>query len=173
MATLEPNPRFRVLTAELLASLATDEIDEAMVHHVALKVGRHRGREAEIVRALPRGVQAIYTTWLVDAEVNNGGFNQFFYNPSGQFAGDALVGYELLGAEEYASVMRVAIAMREIERERMAPFYDANTLEAFSKSYEHTELHEVDQRYYALGDRIYDIWAATVRDRPELFIASG
>ena len=163
-----PDERFRVLTPELLSSLATDEIGEAIVHHVALRIGRDLARAVEIVRGLPAGVQAIYSTWLVDAEVNNGGFNQYFWNPSGELAGDALVGYELLGAEEYAVVMRAALAVREIERERMAKFHEAGTMEAFSESYRHTELEEVDQRYYALGDRIYDIWARVARDRPEL-----
>lgn len=168
MSAPRPDERFRVLTAELLHSLATDEIGHAVVHHVAHRIGEDVSRRAEIVRRLPAGVQAIYATWLVDAEVNNGGFNQFFYNPSGELAGDALVGYELLGAEDYAAVMRAAIATRESERERMARFYDADTLEAFSESYRHTELNEVDQRYYALGDRIYDIWASFARERPRL-----
>ena len=170
MKDLRPDPRFRVLTRELLASLATDEIGEAIVHHVAHHVGSAMDRKAQIVRALPAGVQAVYATWLVDAEVCNGGFNQYFYNPSGELAGDALVGYELLGAEDYAAVMRAAIATRETERERMARFYDAGTLEAFSESYSHTELNEIDQRYYSLGDRIYDIWASAVRERPGLFL---
>ena len=165
-----PDPRFRVLTPELLEALATDEIGDAIVHHVAIHMGRNPARAPETLRAMPAGVQAIYTTWLVDAEVNNGGFNQFFFNPSGQYAGDALVGYELLGAEDYAAVMRAAIAIREIERERMAPFYEAETVEALSESYAHTELEDADQRYYALGDRIYDLWAQLVRERPDLLM---
>ena len=168
MSDYGPDERFRVLTAELLTSLATDEIGDAVVHHVALAVGRDTARAPTILRTLPPGVQAIYTTWLVDVEVNNGGFNQFYFNPSGELAGDALVGYELLGAEDYASVMRAAIATHESERDRMAAFYDAGTMEALSASYAHTELDEVDQRYYALGDRIYDIWASFARERPEL-----
>jgi hypothetical protein len=137
-----PDKRFRELTPELLASLSADEVGDAVVQHVHLRV---------------------------DAEVNNGGFNQFFFNPAGQHAGDALAGYELLGAEDYAVVMRAAIATFEIERERLAPFYEEGTLESFSASYEVTELGEVDQRYYALGDQIYNVWAGVVRARPELF----
>lgn len=168
MSAHGPDARFRVLTLELLTSLATDEIGDAVVHHVAHKVGRDTSRTPAILRSLAPGVQAIYTTWLVDVEVNNGGFNQFFFNPSAELAGDALVGYELLAAEDYASVMRAAIATHESERDRMATFYDAGTLEALSASYAHTELDEVDQRYYALGDRIYDVWASFARERPEL-----
>lgn len=165
-----PDPRFRELTPALLAGISADEVGDVVLQHVALAVAE-RGEDGrdDIVRRLPPGTQAIYTTWLVDMEVNNGGFNQFFFNPHGRFAGLALAGYELLGAEEYAAVMRAAIATHEAERRTMARYYEAGTLEAFSESYRHTALAEVDQRYYALGDRIYDTWAKFVRSRPELF----
>lgn len=165
-----PDPRFRDLTPALLSNLADDEMADAIVQHVALQVDvEGQDSRDSIVHALPAGTQAVYTTWLVDIEVNNGGFNQFFYNPYGVFAGLALAGYELLGAEDYASVMRSAIATHESERQTIAPYYEADTLEAFAESYQHTGLGEVDQRYYALGDRIYDVWARFVRARPELF----
>ena len=164
-----PDERFRKLTPELLASLSADEIGDAVVQHVHLRAAGTWGQEARVIRALPPGVRAVYATWLVDAEVNNGGFNQYFFNSSGQYAGDALDGYELLGAEEYAAVMRAAIVTFEIDRERLEPYYAAHTLESFSESYRHTTLGEIDQRYYALGDRIYYAWAVFVRDHPEAF----
>jgi hypothetical protein len=164
-----PDERFRRLTPEVLAALSADEIGEAVVHHVHLRVAGAWGHEAPAIRALPLGVRAIYATWLVDAEVNNGGFNQYFFNSSGQYADEALAGYELLGTEDYAAVMRSAIATFEIDRERLEPLYSAHTLESFSESYRHTSLGEVDQRYYALGDRIYVAWAVFVRDHPDAF----
>ena len=165
-----PDPRFRELTPALFTTLGDDEIADAVVQHVALQVEVEGEDSREsIVNALPAGTQAVYATWLVDIEVNNGGFNQFFYNPYGQFAGLALAGYELLGAEDYAAVMRAAIATHESERQTIAPYYEADTLEAFAESYQHTGLGEVDQRYYALGDSIYNVWSRFVRARPELF----
>lgn len=163
-----PDDRFRHLTPELLASLSADEVADAIVQHVHLRVAGAWGREAPIVRALPSGVRSIYTTWLVDAEVNAGGFRQYFFNSSGQYAGDALAGYELLGAEEYAAVMRSAIATFEIDRERLASF-EAEDPELLAESTAHAALEEVDQRYYALGDRIYSAWAVFVIEHPEAF----
>lgn len=160
--------RFRVLTPELLASLSADEVADAIVQHVHLRVSGSWGREAPIVRSLPAGVRAIYTTWLVDAEVNAGGFHQYFFNSSSQYAGDALAGYELLGAEEYASIMRSAIATYEIDRERLGAV-EAEDPERFAESPVHGALREIDQRYYALGDRIYHKWAVFVIDRPDAF----
>lgn len=163
-----PDPRYRTLTPELLAAISVDEIGSAIAQHVELQLGATASDRPSVVDALPPGIRAVYTTWLVDLEVNNGGFNQFFFNPYGEFAGVALASYELLGAEDYAAIMRAAIATREAERDRMAQYYDAHTLEAFSESYTHTELGELDQRYYALGDGIYHVWAVFVRTRPDL-----
>ena len=162
--------RFRHLTPELLASLSADEIAEAIVQHVHLHVAGAWGREAPIIRSLPPAVRAIYTTWLVDAEVNAGGFHQYFFNSSGQYAGDALSGYELLGAEEYAAIMRSAIATFEIDRVRLASF-ETEDPETHADSAVHAVLREIDQRYYALGDRIYHAWAVLAVSRPEEFEA--
>ena len=100
--------------------------------------------------------------------MNAGGFHQYFFNSSGQYAGDALAGYELLGAEDYAAIMRSAIATFEIDRQRLAQF-EAEDPEALADSAAHAALHEIDQRYYALGDRIYHAWAVLAVSRPGEF----
>ena len=94
---------------ELLAAISVDDIGSAIAQHVELQVGARQSDRPSAVAALPPGTRAVYTTWLVDLEVNNGGFNQFFFNPYGEFAGLALAGYELLGAEDYAAIMRAAM----------------------------------------------------------------
>ena len=160
--------RFRHLTPELLASLSADEVADAIVQHVHLCVAGAWGREAPIIRALPAGVRAIYTTWLVDAEVNAGGFHQYFFNSSGQYAGDALAGYELLGVEEYAAIMRSAIATFEIDRDQLGSV-EAEDPETLASLPAHDALREIDQRYYALGDRIYHAWAVLAVSRSDLF----
>ena len=167
-----PDPRFRELSPTLLAGIPADELGDAVLQHVHLQI-QAGADEVDVVATLPKGTRAIFTTFLVDAEVNNGGFNQFFYNPHGYLAGEALAGYELLGADDYAHVMRAAIATYESERDQLAPFHDAGTLESFSKSYEHTTLGAVDDRYYMLGGRIYSAWASAVRLHPELFLPGG
>lgn len=149
-----PDPRFRELTPQILESISADEVGSAIAQHVEFRTASldDASREAAI-RRLPPGTRAIYVTWLVDDEVNDAGFKQFFF-AAANFAGLALASYELLGAEEYAAVMRAAIATHETERDTLARFF------------------EIDQRYYTLGDRIYDAWAGFVRRKPELFTAS-
>ena len=65
--------------------------------------------------------------------------------------------------------MRSAIATFEIDRDRLAPV-EAEDPETMADSAVHDALREIDQRYYALGDRIYHAWAVFVVDRPEAFL---
>jgi hypothetical protein len=170
MSTDDLDDRFRHLTVDLLRSLPPDELGDAVVQHVAFQVGDDVSRIPDVVRSLPPGLRAIYTTYVVDMEVSNGGFNQFFWNPSSRYAEDALQGYELLGATEYAAVLRSALAIRAEEQERLAPYDRAGTLEAFSGSYQVTGLGKADESYYALGSRLFSAWASLLRRRSELFV---
>ena len=170
MSAADLDERFRHLTLDVLRSLPPDELGDAVIQHVAFQVGDDVSRIPDVVRGLPAGLRAIYATSVVDLEVSNGGFNQFFWNPSSQYADDALRGYELLGATEYAAVLRSALAIRAAERDRLAPYDRAGTLEAFSASYEVTGLGEADESYYALGSRLYSAWASLLRRRGELFV---
>lgn len=170
MTGFDLDERFRHLTVDLLRSLPPEELGDAVIQHVAFQVGDDASRIPDVVRGLPAGLRAIYATYVVDMEVSNGGFNQFFWNPSSHYAEDALQGYELLGAAEYAAVLRGALEIRAAEEERLAPYDRAGTLEAFSASYGMTRLGEADENYYSLGNRLYSAWASLLRRRSELFV---
>jgi len=64
--------------------------------------------------------------------------------------------------------MRSAIATFEIDRHRLES-HEMEDPERDAESPVHAALQETDQRYYALGDRIYHHWAIFVRDKPEAF----
>lgn len=53
--------------------------------------------------------QAIYTIWWLEAEVNNGGFHQYFWNSSGDHTEIALKSLHKIGAIETASMLQRAI----------------------------------------------------------------
>ena len=165
-----PDERFRKLTPALLHAVPDDELADAIVQHVVLHTSANATNRLSIVREMPAGVRAIYTTWLVDAEVCNGGFNQFFWNQNRELGGEALAGYELMGAEAYADVMRGALATWEAEQAGQARFHAEGTLEAFSASYAHTTLGEADERYLELRDAIRDVWTRFARENPELLV---
>lgn len=60
-------------------------------------------------KALNEKEQAIYTIWWLEAEVNNGGFHQYFWNPAGEHSDIALKSLKAIGAIKTAALLEKAI----------------------------------------------------------------
>lgn len=114
----------------------------------------------------------VYATWGVEAEVNNGGFNQYFWNPTGQFAEEGVEGYRAIGASRHADLVARAIAVERAERRRMETFKARNTLEAFSESYESNPLNVLDREFYELDEDPCPLRIAFIRNHPDLFVGN-
>jgi hypothetical protein len=63
----------------------------------------------EDLSGLTAGERAVYTVLLLEAEVNNGGHFQFFFN-TGQLTDEALAGLRLIRAREYEQLLKRALA---------------------------------------------------------------
>lgn len=53
--------------------------------------------------------RVFFITQNVEMEVNNGGFSQFFYNSSGDFAGEMVEAFREIGAEKTAAICQQAL----------------------------------------------------------------
>jgi hypothetical protein len=158
------------MTREELARLSDSDVEQAILDRIAAVIAADPAREGEIVRGLPLGAQMLYATSWVEAEVDNGGFQQYFWNSTGQFANEALAGFDLLGAKDHAGLMRRAIAIADAERPTREKYQAQDSAEAFSESYEHTRLGDLDEEFYDLAD-LSSVRVRLIRERPELFAA--
>jgi len=160
---------YRRLDPPTLRSIADADVEQAVMDYACSKLDADYDREVDIVRALPYGIRAVYLTWVVEAEVNNGGFNQYYYNTDGIFASEAVEAFEYFGAARHASLLREANAVRATEADVMAEFKALGTLEAFSESYEHSQLGPLDDRFYKLEEDLSQLRIARIREAPESF----
>jgi hypothetical protein len=144
-----PAPPDRLEAAYLRAA---EQPTAEVINYLISLEGIHAG--TAVVDALPDPLRWIWAMFLLDADVCNGGFNQYFYNSSGLWVDDAIAGYRAMGMPEYASIVdraaATAVGPKESETRRRAR--EARTLEAFSETYQHTSLGAFDKEYYALGD---------------------
>src|SRR5262249_41173863 len=83
-----------------LEALSDDALIDAAVEYVCRRVGSDAENRLELLNSLPEGLQAFFAVWLVDAEVKNGGFSQYFWNRGDSGAGVAVFGFRLLGADD-------------------------------------------------------------------------
>jgi hypothetical protein len=160
---------YRALDPQILASIPDDELEQAVFDYAATKLEGHYDNEANIVNALPLGIRALYVTWTVEAEVNNGGFNQYYWNTEDRFSDQAVEAFEFFGAEKHAALMREANAIRANESAALAKFKNRGTLEAFSESYKESHLGPLDERFYRLDENLSILRVAKIRAMPTPF----
>jgi hypothetical protein len=93
-------------------------------------------------------------SWL-DTEVNNGGFHQFFWNPSGDRTSDTLRSLAMIGAEYTKSLLQ-----------RACEAFPAGQLEVDQRA-RHVQLDQLSDDQVAVLDKISDAYG----DRDERVMA--
>jgi hypothetical protein len=161
--------RYDTLNPEVLQSIPDDEIEQAIIDFIACRASLAGGDERRALDALSDGFRAVYSTWWAEAEINNGGFNQYFWNPSGAFASDAVAGFDRIGLPTLARLMERAIAIRDEDARQMSKFKARGTIEAFSESYENNRLNDLDREFGTLEADVSAVRIRFIRANAELF----
>ena len=106
---------------------------------------------ADLARLTPGQRALLALHWCV-SEVSNGGFDQFFTNPSGLLVDEALAGFDRIGAREAAAVLREAL---ELFATRPEPGDPAEP--AFDDDEDEVAFDAYRARHEPLEDRFYDL----------------
>ena len=149
---LKPPPKLARLSPETLASVSDDELESALVGYVLDRMVPAMD-DAAAVAALPPALQAWYVAFVVDAEVLNGGFNQFFFNSSGVFAPMAPAAFAQIGIPEAGELVVRALQLLEAHAPALEAAEAAGTIEAFMETYIDQPFEELDDAYGAQEER--------------------
>lgn len=160
------------LDADTLSSISDDKLEQAIIDYISSKFNEDYSNEYQVVISLSPGLRALYSTWLVEAEVNNGGFNQFYWNSSGQFAKESEAGFLLLGALDHYELMKEANMIHEQEKEKMQKYKEKGTLSAFSDSYKETKLNSIDDKFFDLHENLSELRIKYIRSNMGEFISN-
>jgi len=158
------------LDEETLGAIEDAKLEQAIVDFVIHKIGEDFDHEYELVTALPAPIQDVYTTWVLENEVENGGFNQYFWNSSGQFAEEVSAGLDRMEAHAHADIVRNAMNTILAAGEAWGKFRRTGTLEAFSGSYDESTLAELDRAFEEAGP-LSPLRIRYIRRRPSAFVA--
>ncbi len=141
-----PPPKLECLTPATLASVSDDVIESTLINYV-IDYKSDSDDELESISVLPVALQAWYIAFVVDAEVLNGGFNQFFFNSSGQLAPGAVEAFNLIGAPAAGRLVETAIELLDQHAPALEAAAEAGTIEAFMETYLEQPFRELDDQY--------------------------
>lgn len=156
-----PRPRLTEITAASLEALSGEDLDFAVIDYIDTQLSAVADYR-EGMRLLPRTLQVFYLSFIVESEVMNGGFKQFFWNPSGilaEMVAPALRELQASGAADIFEKAQVVATAEGAMVER-----EDESLEAFSQSYENTGLNQFDKAFARLADGFPALRAGLIRN---------
>jgi hypothetical protein len=151
MTAFLQRPAHPALTAEILQATPDAGLEQAVLDYIFHQIDRSGEDAAVVVPALPEGLQMVFATWLVESEVSNGGFPQFFWNPASEFAVEALYGYRMLGAQRHAAILETALATYIRERPQLERFRGGGTPDDFAAWAAYSALGTLDWQFWSLA----------------------
>lgn len=167
----ENRKKYTVLTEDVLKQIPDEELVLAVHDYITETILENNFEdEYKIIKKQSKGIQYIWCVWWLEAEVNNGGFNQYFYNSSGQFAEEAYEACEGIGAHKTASIVQEAIKILFNEMDLYRKTKEAGTLEAFMESYNETELGRCDEEFYKYQDNLNGLIVTYIRSHYQEFV---
>lgn len=139
------------LDQRAIETASDGDLSRILVRALFARAMRDKVQELEMVRQFSPGLRMFWGTDVMDGEVQNGGFLQFFWNSSANYFHEAVNGFRMIGASEYAGLAEEALATMEKDWPKLEPLWIEQTLGAFSEAYEHSSLDALDNRWYALS----------------------
>ncbi len=120
------------------------------------------------IEALNEKQRVIYITQAVEMEVNNGGFAQYFFNSSGDFANEIVDAYRKIGAEKTAKICEKAISIYggEVPKDR------AQREDVLTADDENIDklLEECDNKFFEYEDDLIELSYEYIMNNKEHFI---
>ncbi len=116
-----------------LASLEGDDIVHAVFQSIAKEIWIDKKVDMDYFTKLPIQKRVIYKTYLLEMEVNNGGFSQFYSNRGYELAEDIPKFMEMIGAQNHGEIVKEA-----------NNYIIANKIESLDEN----PLNKLDERFY-------------------------
>ncbi|MEP7376173.1 MAG: DUF4375 domain-containing protein [Chitinophagaceae bacterium] len=142
-------PFHKKLTEYIIDTTSDDDLLQTVFDNLIDKFPKNHNENYQTVLSWTKSQQAIYIIWCLEAEINNGGYNQFYFNPSGQYGDLTPDALKLVGAAKFADLAERANEVYKKENEKITKHQDGS-LEGFSKSYDDNPLNKFDDEFYEL-----------------------
>lgn len=147
-------PIYSTLTVAILDTVNDEELEQVVIDNIFSKfdglIGEeYLAKEVEITSAFSKGRKMMYSTWIVEGEVNNGGFNQLYYNNNWHAAQMAVEGFKTLEAPAYVELMKKA-NKTYLEIKPHLDSLNDGSLESFVESYNNDPFAVFDNEFYRL-----------------------
>lgn len=164
-------PIYRRLTEQIIDSTADEKLVQVVFDNLTQKLPADYTKEYETVMGWNKERQAVYMIWLLESELNNGGYNQFYTNSSTPFYRYLPGALKLVGADGLSDLTQRANKTFEEQNERLEELPDS-TRDEFHKAYANDLLTTFDNEFFKLAEveNLDQLQVHFIRENKEKFI---
>jgi hypothetical protein len=137
---------------EIIEGTPDADVEQAIFEMVCNVLDDCPNGEVKALQSMPRGFRYVFATMLLENEVNNGGFLQFFYNQPGKWFLLAVDGFKKFGCTERVDILDKVAEQFLRERPKLKRQWDEGTIEAFFGSYKTSKVNKLADEWFALPD---------------------
>lgn len=101
-------PVYTTLTPNVIDSAPDNKLSQIITDYVRSKMNKRLSNEYDILMKEPEHLRTIYIISQVEAEVNNGGFAQFYSSTAGKLGEQAEKAFEAIHASQLANLIKKA-----------------------------------------------------------------
>jgi hypothetical protein len=160
------------ISSEVLSALSGEDLDLAVYEYVERQLSQSSDRPAAL-GLLPRGLQLFYLSFIVEAEVMNGGLHQFFWNPSSEMVELIAPALRELQAKEAADIFEQAVIIADEEIPTYREREQGRLLEAYSESNAKSNLRKFDDDFCSYAEDFRALRASFIQSHKEQFLSAG
>jgi hypothetical protein len=163
--------RFKKLTHEEFRLLEDDKLFQAAISWIFGKTQIIAPtRHLEILEVLPLPCQVVIAVNAVDGEINNGGFNQYYFNESHILTIEASDALSAIGASRLSAIAKRADWTYQQIKGQLGNRKES-TMEEFMASYENNPLNDFDTEYYAASESesVYELLVLYIKENIDCF----
>ena len=160
------------LSVDIIDSTEDDKLLQVVFDNLSEQLPKDYKKEYEFITTkFNSSQQAIFLSWWLEGEVNNGGFNQYYTNSSGQYANLLPNLLAKMDAVKFSDLAKRANQIYKTNYKQITKEQDGS-LEGFSKSYENNPLNDLDTEFYKLYEveNLYDKQIKFIRNNKKDFV---
>lgn len=162
---------YKQLSKEIIEQTSDENLIQTIYDNIETHFSENELYKSENIKKLSKGQQAIFSIWVLEAEVNNGGFNQLYFNWDYAYAQMAYEGLKYIKADKFAELVKKA-NQTYIEIKETLDQQNDGTIEGFMNSYEDNPLNKFDEEFYELykNENLHNIQIKYIRKNYSEFV---
>lgn len=152
-----------------LNNIPDDQLEQALIDYACNYID-DMSYEVDRIKSLSDGFQYVYSTWILEGQVYNGGFIQYYYNTSFNLAEEAYHGYLAFGSEDAAEIVHNAIDCINSEYELYENTKEDGSFDSFLALYENSPFGNLDDEFYACSENLCKLRINYIRENIDEFV---